>query len=60
MTNSTKIHYDHLKDYPTSTEGFHEVSIPAVAAALRYEHLPKKEDREARSRADKKEKAEHR
>jgi hypothetical protein len=60
MTNSTKILYEHLKDYPTSTEGYHDVSIPAVAAALRYEHLPKNEDREARSRADGKEKAEHR
>jgi hypothetical protein len=60
MTKSTKILYEHLKDYPTSTEGFHDVSIPAVAAALRYEHLPRSESREAHSRADEKEKTEHR
>lgn len=40
MTNSTKILYDHLKDYPTSTEGFHEISNPSVAAALCAEHMP--------------------
>ena len=60
MTNSTKILYEHLKDYPMSTEGYHDVSIPAVAAALRYEHLPKSESREDHSRADEKEKTEHR
>ena len=40
MTNSTKIVYEHLKDYPTSTEGYHEISAPAVAAALYCDHLP--------------------
>ena len=40
MTNSTKILYEHLKDYPTSTEGYHEISIPAVAAALCCEQMP--------------------
>ena len=40
MTNSTKILYDHLKDYPTSTEGFHEIGNPSVAAALCAEHMP--------------------
>jgi hypothetical protein len=34
MTNSTKILYEHLKGYPTFTEGYHEIGIPAVAAAL--------------------------
>jgi hypothetical protein len=58
MTNSTKILYDHLKDYPTSTEGYHDVSIPAVAAALRYEHQPKNENRKA-PLTDEKEKAGH-
>ena len=40
----TKIVYDHIKDYPTSTEGYHEIGIPAVAAALRYEHMPASDD----------------
>lgn len=35
-----KIQYDHLKDYPISTEGFSEISNRAVAAALCYEHMP--------------------
>ncbi|MEZ5889265.1 MAG: hypothetical protein R3D52_02780 [Xanthobacteraceae bacterium] len=59
MTKSTKILYEHLKDYPTSAEGYHDVSIPAVAAALRYEHQPKNENGKA-PRKDEKEKAEHR
>ena len=40
MTNSTKILYEHLKDYPTSTEGFHDIGNRAVAAALCSEHMP--------------------
>ena len=40
MTESTKILYEHLRDYPLSTEGFHDIGIPAVAAALRCEHMP--------------------
>jgi hypothetical protein len=44
MTNSTKIVYEHLKDYPTSTEGYHEISAPAVAAALCCEHMPTPDD----------------
>ena len=34
MSNSTNILYEHLKDYPLSGEGYHEVDICAVAAAL--------------------------
>lgn len=60
MNNSTKILYEHLKDYPTSTEGYHDVSIPAVTAALRYEHKPKNEGREASSRTDAQEKSDRR
>lgn len=44
MSNSTKILYEHLKDYPTSTEGFNEISAPALAAALYCEHLPAPSD----------------
>jgi len=33
MSNSTKILYEHLKGYPTSTERYHDIGIPAVAAA---------------------------
>jgi len=40
MTDSTKILYEHLRDYPLSTGGFHDIGIPAVAAALRCEHMP--------------------
>ena len=40
MTNLTKIVYEHLKDYPTSTEGFNEISNRAVAAALCSKHMP--------------------
>lgn len=60
MNNSTKILYDHLKDYPTSTEGYNDVSIPAVAAALRYEHRSKNESRETRPRTDVQEKSDRR
>lgn len=34
MASSTKINYEHLKDYPTSTEGYKEIKAPAVAAAV--------------------------
>jgi hypothetical protein len=47
LTKSTKILYEHLKDYPTSTEGFHEISIPAVAAALCCEQMQVPDDERA-------------
>jgi hypothetical protein len=47
MTNLTKIQYEHLKDYPASTEGYHEISIPAVAAALCCEQMPAPTDERA-------------
>lgn len=40
----TKIVYDHIKDYPTSTEGYHDIGIPAVAAALYCEQMPAPDD----------------
>jgi hypothetical protein len=40
MSTSNKILYEHLKDYPTSTEGYHEIGNRAVAAALYCEHMP--------------------
>jgi hypothetical protein len=40
MSNSNKILYEHLKDYPTSTEGYQEIGNRAVAAALYCEHMP--------------------
>lgn len=39
MASSTKIVYEHLKDYPTSTEGYKEIKAPAVAAAVYGEHM---------------------
>jgi hypothetical protein len=51
MTKSTKIVYEHLKDYPTSTEGYREIGAPAVAAAVRSERMPKEENRDSRSRS---------
>jgi hypothetical protein len=33
MSASTNILYEHLKDYPTSTEGYYEIGNRAVAAA---------------------------
>jgi hypothetical protein len=39
MTSSTKIVYEHLRDYPTSTEGYKEIKAPAVAAAVYGEHM---------------------
>lgn len=39
MPNSTKIMYEHLKDYPTSTEGYRDIKAPAVAAALYCEQM---------------------
>jgi hypothetical protein len=40
MNSPNKILYEHLKDYPTSTEGYSEISNRAVAAALCCEHMP--------------------
>ena len=40
MNGADKILYEHLKDYPTSTEGYNEISNRAVAAALCCEHMP--------------------
>jgi hypothetical protein len=40
MNNQNKILYEHLKDYPISTEGFHDIGNRAVAAALYSEHMP--------------------
>jgi hypothetical protein len=39
MNSPNKILYEHLKDYPTSTEGFNDISNRAVAAALCSEHM---------------------
>jgi hypothetical protein len=39
MASSTKIIYEHLKDYPTSTEGYKEIKAPALAAAVYGEHM---------------------
>ena len=39
MASSTKINYEHLKDYPTSTEGYKEIKAPAIAAAVYGEHM---------------------
>ncbi|MEZ5787021.1 MAG: hypothetical protein R3D62_11275 [Xanthobacteraceae bacterium] len=39
MASSTKIVYEHLKDYPTSTEGYREIKAPAIAAAVYGEHM---------------------
>ena len=40
MNNQNKILYEHLKDYPISTEGYHEIGNRSVAAALCAEHMP--------------------
>jgi hypothetical protein len=40
MNSPNKILYEHLKDYPTSSEGYNEISNRAVAAALYCEHMP--------------------
>jgi hypothetical protein len=40
MNSANKILYEHLKDYPTSTEGYNEINNRAVAAALCCEHMP--------------------
>lgn len=40
MSSQSKIIYEHLKDYPLSTEGFHDIGNRAVAAALHAEHMP--------------------
>jgi hypothetical protein len=39
MASATKIVYEHLKDYPTSTEGYREIKAPAIAAAVYGEHM---------------------
>jgi len=51
MSDSTKILYEHLKDYPLSTEGYREVGIPAVAAALYCEHMPPPADERVEKQA---------
>jgi hypothetical protein len=40
MSSQNKILYEHLKDYPLSTEGYHEIGNRSVAAALCAEHMP--------------------
>ena len=40
MNSPNKILYEHLKDYPPSTEGYNEINNRAVAAALCCEHMP--------------------
>ena len=40
MNDQNKVLYEHLKDYPTSTDGYHEIGNRAVAAALCCEHMP--------------------
>lgn len=40
MSSQNKIIYEHLKDYPLSTQGFHDIGNRAVAAALYAEHMP--------------------
>lgn len=39
MSSSTKIVYEHLKDYPTSTDGYKPIKAPAIAAAVYGEHM---------------------
>jgi hypothetical protein len=38
MNSQNKIIYEHLEDYPTSSEGYHEIDNPAVPAA--WAHKP--------------------
>ena len=40
MNSPNKIQYEHLKDYPASTDGYNEINNRAVAAALCCEHMP--------------------
>ena len=40
MSSQNKIIYEHLKDYPTSTDSYNEIGNRAVAAALCCEHMP--------------------
>ncbi len=47
MPKSTKILYEHLKDYPASTEGYREIKAPAVAAALYCEQMAVPSDERA-------------
>ena len=35
------------KEYPASLVGYHEIAMPAVAAALRCEHMPAPDDERA-------------
>ena len=44
MSTASKILYEHLKDYPLSTEGYHAVGMRAVSAALCCEHMPEPAD----------------
>ena len=39
MSDPNEIQYEHLKDYPTSTEGYREIGNRAVAAAA-WAHKP--------------------
>ena len=50
MSAASKILYEHLKDYPLSAEGYHEVGMRAVAAALCCEHMPAPTDERADKR----------
>jgi hypothetical protein len=38
MNSQNKILYEHLKDYPISTEGFHNIGNQAIPAA--WSHKP--------------------
>ncbi len=40
MNSPNKILYEHLRDYPTSTERYYKISNRSVAAALCCEHMP--------------------
>ena len=53
MGTSTKILCEHLKDYPTSTEGYHEIGNRAVAAALCSEHKPESDNERTGKRPEK-------
>ena len=53
MSTSTKILYEHLKDYPTSTEGYREIGNRAVAAALCSEDKPESDNERTGKRPEK-------
>jgi hypothetical protein len=40
MNDPNKILYEHLKDYPTSTEGYRGIGNRAVAAAVYWQRMP--------------------